>query len=72
MLRALDISIKRKHGYVGYLVVHQETNCYDMSGCKFLAGNATARDIVDLLLVITIIELSGTAVPIIQFVVSLH
>ncbi|XP_078359708.1 uncharacterized protein LOC144644156 isoform X2 [Oculina patagonica] len=45
------------------LPVHQET---DHSDCKFRAGNATTRNIVDLLLVITIIVLLSIAAPIIR------
>ena len=49
------------------LRTHQEKNCDDMTDdCKFLAGNATTRNIVDLLLVITILVLLGIAAPIIR------
>jgi len=50
------------------LRIHQETNF--KSDCKFqlkfLAGNATTRNIVDLLLVITILVLLGIAAPVIR------
>ena len=49
------------------LQIHQETDHRDaLSDCKFLAGNATTRNIIDLLLVITIIVLLGVATPIIR------
>ena len=44
------------------LPIHRDV----MSGCKYVAGNATTRNIVDLLLVITIIVLLGVAAPIIR------
>jgi len=51
------------------LRIHQETN-HHKSDCKFqlkfLAGNATTRNIVDLLLVITIVVLLGVAAPVIR------
>lgn len=50
------------------LRIHQGTNLE--SGCKFqlkfLAENATTRNIVDLLLVITILVLLGIAAPVIR------
>ena len=48
------------------LPTHQEKVHEDKSDCKFLAGNATTRNIVDLLLLITIIVLFGIAAPIIR------
>ena len=49
------------------LPLHQDTDHRDaMSDCKFVAGNATTRNILDLLLVITIIVLLGIAAPIIR------
>ena len=49
------------------LPLHQDTDHSDaMSDCKFIAGNATTRNILDLFLVITIIVLLGVAAPIIR------
>ncbi|KAJ7337945.1 Nidogen-2 [Desmophyllum pertusum] len=48
------------------LQTNQETDHENMSDCKSIAGNATTRNIVDLLLVITIIVLLGVAAPIIR------
>lgn len=48
------------------LPIHQETDRDVKSHCKFLARNATTRNIVDLLLVITILVLLSIAAPIIR------
>ena len=50
------------------LRIHQDTNPESdcKSQLKFLAGNATTRNMVDLLLVITILVLLGVAAPVVR------